>query len=83
MAIEVGVSEAKTNLSRLLEKAMAGEEVIIKRSGRPMVRLTPVEPVPVEPAPFRRKLGTAKGQIFISDDFDDPLPDDILAAFYK
>ena len=83
MAIEVGVSEAKTNLSRLLVKAMAGEEVIIKRSGRPMVRLTPVKSAPVKSAPFRRKFGTAKGQVFISDDFDDPLPDEILAAFYK
>ena len=71
------------NLSRLLEKAMAGEEIIIMRSGRPMVRLTPVESAPVMLVPFRRKLGTAKGQIFISDDFNDPLPEEILAAFEK
>ena len=83
MAIEVGVSEAKTNLSRLLERAMAGEKVIIKRSGKPLVRLTPVKSAPVKSAPFRRKFGTAKGMIFISDDFNDPLPDDIMAAFEK
>ena len=83
MAIEVGVSEAKTNLSRLLEKAMAGEEVIIKRSGRPLVRLTPVKPASGRSAPFRRQIGTAKGQFVVPDDFDDPLPDDILAAFEK
>ena len=83
MAIEVGVSEAKTNLSRLLERAMAGEKVIIKRSGKPLVRLTPVKPAPVKSVPFRRKFGTAKGMIFISDDFNDPLPDDIMAAFEK
>ena len=78
MSIAVNVTEAKTNLSRLLEKAMAGEEIIIMRSGRPMVRLTPDEP-----APLRRELGTAKGEIFISDDFNDPLPEEILAAFEK
>ena len=78
MSIAVNVTEAKTNLSRLLEKAMAGEEIIIMRSGRPMVRLTPVES-----APLRRELGTAKGEIFISDDFNDPLPEEILAAFEK
>jgi prevent-host-death family protein len=78
MATQVNVTEAKTNLSRLLEKAIAGEEVIIMRSGRPMVRLTPVET-----APFKREFGTAKGQIFISDDFDDPLPEEILAEFEK
>ena len=78
MLIEVNVTEAKSNLSRLLAKAMAGEDVIITRSGKPLVRLTPVEP-----APKRRELGTAKGEIFISDDFDEPLPEEILAAFEK
>jgi prevent-host-death family protein len=78
MAVEVNVHEAKTHLSRLLVRAMAGEEVIIMRAGRPMVRLTPVET-----PPFRRRLGTAKGEIVIADDFDAPLPDDVIAEFEK
>jgi prevent-host-death family protein len=78
MAVEVNVHEAKTHLSRLLVRAMAGEEVIIMRAGRPMVRLTPVET-----APFRRRLGTAKGDFVVPDDFDAPLPDDVIAEFEK
>ena len=66
---EVDVDEAETQLSRLLDQAMAGEEVIIMRSGRRLVRLTPVES-----APARRVLGTAKGDFVVPDDFDDPLP---------
>ena len=69
MAVEVNVHEAKTHLSRLLARAMAGEEVIIMRAGKRLVRLTPVEQ-----ARGPRKLGTAKGQIVIADDFDAPLP---------
>ena len=78
MSIAVNVTEAKPNLSRLLEKAMAGEEIIIMRSGRPMVRLTPVES-----APLRRELGSAKEDFVVPDAFDDPLPEEILAAFEK
>jgi len=78
MSVEVNVHEAKTHLSRLLEQAMAGEEVIIMRSGRKLVRLTPVES-----APFRRRLGTAKGDFVVPDDFDAPLPDDVLDEFEK
>ena len=75
-AIDVNVHEAKTHLSRLLEQAMAGEVVTIMRSGRPLVRLTPVES-----APFRRTLGTAKGDFVVPDDFDAPLPEEVLAEF--
>ena len=78
MAIEANVHEAKTHLSRLLDQAMAGEEVIIMRSGRQLVRL-----VPVEMAPRRRELGTAKGDFVVTDDFDLPLPDEILAEFER
>jgi prevent-host-death family protein len=76
MAVEVNVHEAKTHLSRLLERAMEGEEVIIMRAGRPLVRLTPVEKAPVQ-----RKLGTAKGDFVVPEDFDAPLPEEILAEF--
>ena len=78
MSVEVNVHEAKTHLSRLLDQAMSGEDIIIMRSGRPLVRLTPVETAPV-----RRKLGTAKGAFVVPLDFDDPLPDEVLAEFEK
>ena len=78
MSVEVNVHEAKTHLSRLLEQAMSGEEVIISRSGKPLVRLTPVISAPVE-----RKLGTAKGLFVVPDDFDAPLSDEILNEFEK
>jgi len=78
MAIEVNVHEAKTHLSRLLDRAMSGEEVVIMRSGRPLVRLTPVAT-----APFRRKLGTAKGDFVLPVDFDEPLPDEVVTEFER
>lgn len=78
MSVEVNVHEAKTHLSRLLDQALAGEEVIIMRSGRPLVRL-----LPVATALTPRVLGTAKGMVTMADDFDAPLPDDILDAFER
>jgi prevent-host-death family protein len=78
MAVEVNVHEAKTHLSRLLQQALEGEEVIIKRAGRPLVKLTPLQG-----APFRRRIGTAKGEFVVPDDFNDPLPDEILDEFEK
>lgn len=74
---EVNVHEAKTHLSRLLDQAMAGEEVIIMRSGRRLVRLVPLEAAP------RRKLGSAQGDFGVPDDFDAPLPPEILAEFER
>jgi prevent-host-death family protein len=78
VSVEVNVHEAKTHLSRLLERAMAGEEVIIMRAGKRLVRLAPVES-----APTRRKLGTAKGVFVVPEDFDAPLPDEILSEFER
>jgi prevent-host-death family protein len=66
----VNVHEAKTHLSRLIEEALAGEEIIIARGNQPVVRL-----VLVESARPQRTLGWAKGQIIIADDFDEPLDD--------
>lgn len=57
---------------------MAGEEVIIMRSGRPLVQLTPIQS-----APFQRRLGTAQGDFIVPDDFDAPLPGDVLDEFEK
>ncbi|WP_324275444.1 type II toxin-antitoxin system prevent-host-death family antitoxin [Blastococcus brunescens] len=67
--------EAKTQLSRLIDRALAGEDVVISRAGKPMVRL-----VPVPPKPARRTPGSARSQIRIAPDFDE-LPEDIAAAF--
>jgi prevent-host-death family protein len=69
------IHEAKSQLSKLVERALAGEEVIITRAGKPMVRL-----VPVRDSDAPRKGGQWKGKVRIADDFDE-LPDDIAQAF--
>jgi prevent-host-death family protein len=74
--MEVNVHEAKTHFSKLLQRVAAGEEITIAKAGVPVARL-----VPVEPPKGKRKLGIDRGKIFIADDFDAPLPDDILAGF--
>jgi len=76
--MEVNIHEAKTHLSRLLQRVAAGEEVTIARSGVPVARLVPVEPEKKKIRP----LGFARGEIWIADDFDAPLPDDLLKLFY-
>jgi prevent-host-death family protein len=76
MSHTVNLYEAKTHLSELVERAAAGEEIIIAKAGKPKARLVPIREVR-EP----RKPGALKGQIWIADDFDDPLPPDILAGF--
>ncbi len=68
--------EAKTNLSQLVDRAAAGEEIIIAKNGVPLARLVPLK---VEPAP--RTPGGWEHGVTIADDFDDPLPPDLLAAF--
>jgi prevent-host-death family protein len=73
--IEVGVHEAKTNLSRLLRRVAAGEEVTITRGGEPVARLVPAG------KRKQRVLGRDAGRLRIADDFDDPLPADVLADF--
>ncbi len=64
------LQQAKSQLSRLVEAALTGEEVVIARSGTPLVRL-----VPVQSPKQRRQLGLDAGKIFISDDFDAPMPE--------
>ena len=76
MATIVNTHEAKTHLSSLLDRALRGEEIIIARAGKPLVRLAPVTQ-PQKP----RELGWAKGQITIDPSFFDPLPDDLLRLF--
>jgi prevent-host-death family protein len=72
----VNTHEAKTQFSRLLRRVASGEEITIANRGVPVARL-----VPVEAKKPRRKLGIFGDQIKISDDFDAPLPAEILAAF--
>jgi prevent-host-death family protein len=72
----VNIYDAKTNLSRLLDAVSAGEEVVIARAGKPLARL-----VPVQPRKPLRQPGFLKGRIKIADDFDAPLPDELVAAF--
>ena len=69
----VGMHEAKTHLSRLVERAEAGEDVIIQRNGKPAVRLVPVVEEPRSLASVR---GTWRGRVHIAEDFDE-LPEDI------
>ncbi len=69
----VNMHEAKTHLSRLVEEAAAGTEIIIAKAGKPCARL-----VPCAPARKPRKLGWMKGKIWVSDDFDAPLSDEEL-----
>jgi prevent-host-death family protein len=72
----VNIHAAKSQLSRLLDAAVAGEEVIIAKAGKPIARL-----VPIERTQARRRLGTLAGQFRVPEDFDDPLPEQILDAF--
>ena len=68
------VHEAKTHLSRLLERVAEGEEILIAKSGKPVAKLVPW-------TAERRQPGRLKGRLYVAPDFDDPLPDEVLAAF--
>ncbi|RJP23666.1 MAG: type II toxin-antitoxin system Phd/YefM family antitoxin [Candidatus Omnitrophota bacterium] len=78
MAVTVNSTEAKTNFSKLINRVIDGEEIIIAKTGVPVARLTPFQECKPE-----RKPGSAKGIIEISPDFNDPLPDDLLDLFEK
>jgi prevent-host-death family protein len=78
MTRTVNVHEAKTHLSRLLDRVSQGEEVIIAKAGKPVARL-----VSVEERVQRRGPGSASGQIVVSEDFDAPLPEEILESFER
>lgn len=73
----VNIYEAKTHLSRMIDRVAAGEEIVISRNGRPVARLCPLEPSKRNPIRF----GLLDGQIKVAPDFDAPLPDDVLAEF--
>ncbi len=73
---QVNIHEAKTQLSRLVESASQGEEIIIAKAGKPVARL-----VALAPALAPRQKGALKGRIRIGAGFDAPLPEDVLALF--
>lgn len=77
--LQVNIHEAKTHLSRLVKEAAKGREIVIAISGRPAARLVALEAAPAK----KRKPGRLKGKIRIGDDFDAPLPDDLLRQFNK
>jgi prevent-host-death family protein len=72
----VTIHEAKTNLSRLIEKACRGEEIVIARGPDPVVRL-----VPISGKKGRRKLGLLKGKLVVGQEFFEPLPEEELARW--
>jgi len=72
----INIYDAKTRLSQLADKAAAGEDVVVSRHGRPLVRITALH------APKRKiRFGVLKGKLTVPSDFDAPLPDDVLAGF--
>ena len=73
---QVNVHDAKTHLSRLLERVAAGEEIVLAKAGRPVARL-----VPYVPELSERRPGSARGDVAMSADFDAPLPEEIRQAF--
>jgi prevent-host-death family protein len=73
---KVNVHEAKTHLSKLVDQAGAGKEIVIAKAGKPVAKLVPLE----EHRPPRKK-GLLKGKIQVADDFDAPLPPDVVGAF--
>jgi prevent-host-death family protein len=70
------VHDAKTNLSKLIERAELGEEIIIARRDVPAVKL-----VPVAGGKAKRRFGAYRGQATLTDEFFEPLPEEELAAF--
>ena len=72
---EVSVHSAKTHLSRLLRRVAAGEEIVIARSGKPIAKLVPLD------QPAERQFGLDEGVFDVPDDFNAPLPPELLEAF--
>ncbi len=76
--MQVNIHDAKTNFSKLINQALIGEDVIIARDGKPVFRLVPY----IQEMQIRRG-GQFKGLIQVSDDFDAPLPDELLKQIYE
>lgn len=76
MSEVINVHEAKTHLSRLLDKAHAGEEIVLGKAGKPYARLVPLKQTPAR----KRELGFLKGYR-LDESFFEPLPDEELALW--
>lgn len=76
MSAVYNLYDAKTSLSQLVDRAAAGEEIVIAKAGKPLARL-----VPIQAAALPRRPGAWKGRVRIADDFDAPLPCELAAAF--
>ncbi|MBL8501023.1 MAG: type II toxin-antitoxin system Phd/YefM family antitoxin [Gammaproteobacteria bacterium] len=74
--LTINIHEAKTHLSRFIEKAAAGEEIIIAKAGKPVAKL-----VPLHSLPSARSLGIFKGKLNVPEDFDAALPEDVMMQF--
>jgi len=74
----VNIHEAKTHLSRLVERAANGETVIIAKAGKPMAKIVPLEPTKIDTS---RRLGFLKGEFKVPDDFDTMMADEIAEMF--
>jgi prevent-host-death family protein len=72
----VNIHDAKTHFSKLIERVLLGEEIVIAKAGRPVAKL-----VPIPPETHARQPGSAKGAFVVPPDFDAPLPDDVLAEW--
>ncbi len=70
MDTKVNIHEAKTHLSKLLQRVMNGERIIIAKAGKPVALLSPIEAAPAPRAP-----GNDRGKVVVADDFDEPLPE--------
>ena len=73
---KVNVHDAKTHFSRLLDRAQEGEEILIAKAGKPVARLGPLAA-----QTKKRRLGLLQGRFRIPDNFNEPLPEEVLAAF--
>jgi prevent-host-death family protein len=69
----VNIHDAKTHFSKLIERVLLGEEIVIAKAGRPVAKL-----VPIAPEAHARRPGSARGAFVVPPDFDEPLPDDVL-----
>lgn len=70
----MNIHDAKTHFSKLIERVLLGEEIVIAKAGRPVAKL-----VRIQPEAHDRRPGSAKGLLVVTADFDAPLPDDVLA----
>lgn len=76
MVDPVNIHDAKTHFSRLIERVLLGEEIVIAKAGRPVAKL-----VPIPQEAHVRQPGSAKGLFVVPPEFDAPLPDDVMSEW--